>query len=1131
MPADLQAQLDQLEKNYPAQFVLAVDLSLAATITPEMLRAVRTKFYPQLDPLVESQFWVGAFVEVSDHQTCLLDRSLVDGLRQRIPAAHLEPLWQVIASFASYRAPALALEDHLNYLALKGATAEEFAEAIKPALATLADPERKAFSGWVQQAAQRMPAGVKQTDEWQTLEKLSRVRQLSGGGPLSSDAAVDWANTLSFSGRTTQVHVRFVRRTCYLSLIASHDSFPVNCPEVTPFVVEVAIPRGARTEAKLVTLEPANSEVFTNTAMLEIIFADGQRVQVARKAPKETLPNPVILEAAEGQRTALLKAFDLKNVVGSKRAAEVPFVWAGSEAPANRGDLLVLATPDAQLLTLDIDTGQLLKLPTELQVTEHHALAMNSRYLLYAADQAVELWDLRRRTCVYRHALKSTVTCIAAHRSRRFAVGTERGVYIFPVFQGRTAAARKYQPSALDKQIQRIQQSSHIRALAWQRGELLTVDGQGQVSRWKLDGRKAERVLEHAYDRVIGPIRSISTQNNILLANRLLFGTDEGQVVLANTRRRFTEQQLLRSEGEFELYRVEGVCFLRTDALEAASYAGIGNVTLWRLDTKKRQLRPYLTWRGHADEINFMLPVGNSQLLTADTGGKVKLWRTRPRWPVAPLAVRPLQSGFELLHRDGFENLGALAPDLQAVKRRFPITTATPFGQDGMLVLGGGRKRLLKLSGTQRDEISNPIPSLEDPIVCVDPLGERIYLADRYYDQGLLTCVDTVSGNTFEASSPFYGVRALHVLNPRTLVAVGFDSRDAKDLQVQMFDTEQLDRQGRSALIEDSWVALGVSGEKLLSLTARGMLQVFSETGSRKRERLCKAALSAVISTSQQAVLESPKKLVIYRYPHKKPVVELPTFGRCVRVVGFLFEEQLLCGQAEDASLMFWHVASGGLVAVVPFSDEVSVFGDSPELLQAAFVDLSGQHQVVELSVALERLRQRAKPVVHLALGDRRAYADELEHLTPRCELRFAAIEPSGHVPESADAQVLVLSLAIGRNLRGIELALQHISDATQVIILTTPTAMQRRQRFINDLREQHPNILGAVSSYDAVLPLLNQVLQTFWQSEAVPESAAVNRVGAIREPVVRRASNPTDSRERVGPSRKAQSKSRSKKR
>lgn len=124
---DAEQTLQRHGEHFPDQVLLATYMSLAATITPEKLRSVRTKFHPTMDPRIESKLWVGPLIEAADHDTCIIDRRMVGLLRERLPKEDIEALWNVITQFSEYRHPALALvlEEELNYLSLSGAPEEK----------------------------------------------------------------------------------------------------------------------------------------------------------------------------------------------------------------------------------------------------------------------------------------------------------------------------------------------------------------------------------------------------------------------------------------------------------------------------------------------------------------------------------------------------------------------------------------------------------------------------------------------------------------------------------------------------------------------------------------------------------------------------------------------------------------------------------------------------------------------------------------------------------------------------------------------------------------------------------------------------------------------------------------------
>ncbi|MFF3379204.1 FxSxx-COOH system tetratricopeptide repeat protein [Streptomyces sp. NPDC002680] len=157
---------------------LAVLLSVASRIEPELVRAVRIVAAPLLDVSAETDLWFGNLVERRGHGYVSLRGDLLPSLRAELadrlagspPEAPVHRLWTVIERLHKDRSPALFAEERATWLAvLDGAGAGPAVErALRPALRALVEQGRDGVARWFAAAWPRLPEPVRRTTTaWQ----------------------------------------------------------------------------------------------------------------------------------------------------------------------------------------------------------------------------------------------------------------------------------------------------------------------------------------------------------------------------------------------------------------------------------------------------------------------------------------------------------------------------------------------------------------------------------------------------------------------------------------------------------------------------------------------------------------------------------------------------------------------------------------------------------------------------------------------------------------------------------------------------------------------------------------------------------------------------------------------------
>lgn len=171
---------------------LAVALSVAVRIEPELIRAVRLTLFPRFDVSAEADLWFSPLVQSRGPHGIVFDRdasarlraTLASWLRTAPPGDPVHRLGDVISSVHKRLSPALALEERVTWLAITGRDDGIDAE-LQPALKALVRENRSGVADWFVAAWHRLPPNVRQTVTAWKLAQVSRPDLSSSAPPLS----------------------------------------------------------------------------------------------------------------------------------------------------------------------------------------------------------------------------------------------------------------------------------------------------------------------------------------------------------------------------------------------------------------------------------------------------------------------------------------------------------------------------------------------------------------------------------------------------------------------------------------------------------------------------------------------------------------------------------------------------------------------------------------------------------------------------------------------------------------------------------------------------------------------------------------------------------------------------------
>ncbi|MFI9827558.1 DNA/RNA helicase domain-containing protein [Streptomyces sp. NPDC051913] len=340
---------------------LAVALSIATRIEPELIRAVRLRVFPLLDAGDEADLWFSPWTAARTPQAMALRTELLPVLRAELAAqlaasAPTDPIWtlgSVVEEVHAHVSPALGIEERLNWLdvtdALTDGGGSSLSDALLlPALRALVEEHREGIADWLAGAWPRLPEAVRESKlAWQLVTAaLHRVPEVglehrpAPPGVTADDVAVivdvvgDATLTVSRSGGALTLGAG----------VATPRDEAIVVPDTDPRVVEVL---GSGADGFRTVTVPAGAErsVRVGSGRVRLRTPRGEVYELEPAVPTGSED----VGASDG--TA-----DLGDAPGGRRVGEGPFLIRTSAA--------VLARTVAEVAA-DVWRAECLKYPKE----------------------------------------------------------------------------------------------------------------------------------------------------------------------------------------------------------------------------------------------------------------------------------------------------------------------------------------------------------------------------------------------------------------------------------------------------------------------------------------------------------------------------------------------------------------------------------------------------------------------------------------------------------------------------------------------------------------------------------------------------------------------------------------------
>ncbi|MFE5673956.1 hypothetical protein ACFQ7B_11535 [Streptomyces erythrochromogenes] len=227
---------------------LAVLLSLATRIEPELIRAIRRELLPGLGAVAEADLWFSSWIAARSPGVIAFSPEVLPMLREfldRDPdAAHRAR--RIISELHRDISPALFLEEQLTWHSLFGS--RQAAETqLDTVLHALVDERRTGLAGWFGEAWQRLPEQARRLNAaWRMANTVRRhVPALDPGVP--DELSVEDVSLIAAEVGETLLGLHRKNSDLLIGAVSGEGAVAVKVPDTLPVPLEVTSENGSST--------------------------------------------------------------------------------------------------------------------------------------------------------------------------------------------------------------------------------------------------------------------------------------------------------------------------------------------------------------------------------------------------------------------------------------------------------------------------------------------------------------------------------------------------------------------------------------------------------------------------------------------------------------------------------------------------------------------------------------------------------------------------------------------------------------------------------------------------------------------------------------------------------------------
>ncbi|MER7403462.1 hypothetical protein ABT373_13475 [Streptomyces sp. NPDC000070] len=222
---------------------LAMVLSFATRMEPELIRAVRLRLLPHLDVGAEADLWFCDWVGARTPEAialipeCLpyLRAGLVDRLESE---PRLREVMGIVTEFHRGLSPALLLEEQVTWDSLGGDT-ESVTQHLNRALHALVRENRSGLAGWFAEASRRLPSETLSTATAWSLANAARPHVPSLDPGTAPELTLGTVSSIASVLGEAPLGVLRAGEALLLGKVRGKDAAAVLVPDTSPRVVEV----------------------------------------------------------------------------------------------------------------------------------------------------------------------------------------------------------------------------------------------------------------------------------------------------------------------------------------------------------------------------------------------------------------------------------------------------------------------------------------------------------------------------------------------------------------------------------------------------------------------------------------------------------------------------------------------------------------------------------------------------------------------------------------------------------------------------------------------------------------------------------------------------------------------------
>ena len=332
---DAQTLIDELAAINPDAVQLAVMVSLASRIEPELLRSARLEMLSSADASAEADLWLSSLISSRSTLFAVMRPTVADTLREQLCAEpqRLAAAWRVLTRIHEHAPPALRTEEEITWRVLANPEDPEIGRLFESVLVAMEDG-RVGLAKWAARALPRMPAQARQSGgAWRVAQKATEV--LGGqpilGAELTRAPILDVSSPFSIENLPmVTVGLRLFEDALRISEPPEDHAERIEIPRTTPLLFEVEWQQNEKTERRTVSFGPGSTQLVRpiDSATLRITTA-ARDVHTVRflaegwqpeKFTAMALRDGLAVRAYRGDGAVLL-AFDLetsqtKNLAG-----------------------------------------------------------------------------------------------------------------------------------------------------------------------------------------------------------------------------------------------------------------------------------------------------------------------------------------------------------------------------------------------------------------------------------------------------------------------------------------------------------------------------------------------------------------------------------------------------------------------------------------------------------------------------------------------------------------------------------------------------------------------------------------------------------------------------------------------